>query len=93
LSREEKIKYYIGELRNQAAYIDSDLRGDLHDISTPTLILHGDADTQVPYDLGKELTLYIDGSEFVTIPDAGHGIMQWDQAISAIRKFCDGIAG
>jgi len=55
--------------------------------------LHGDADTQVPYDLGKELTLYIDGSEFVTIPDAGHGIMQWDQAISAIRKFCDGIAG
>lgn len=91
LSREDKIKYYIGELRNQAAYIESDLRESLTDLRIPTFLVHGDLDTQVPYELGKELSTYITGSEFVTIPGAGHGIMQWDEATSAIKNFCDRI--
>ncbi len=91
LSRENKISYYIGELRNQAAYLDSDLRESLCDINIPTLLVHGDLDTQVPYNLGKELSEHINGSEFVTIPGAGHGIMQWDEATSAIKNFCDRI--
>ena len=91
LSREDKVSYYIGELRNQAAYIGSDLRDLLSDIRLPTFLVHGDMDTQVPYELGKELSDHIYGSEFVTITGAGHGIMQWDEATSAIKDFCDRI--
>jgi len=89
LSRTDRITYTIGELRNQGAYIDSDLRSRLGDINMPTLAIHGDADTQVPYELGQELVAGISGAEFVTISGAGHGVMQWQEATIAIRAFCD----
>ena len=89
LNRENKVKYFAGELRNQAAYLDVDLTDYLKSIKIPSLIIHGDLDTQVPYDLGKELSELIEGSEFVTVPGAGHGIMQWPKAALAIREFCD----
>ncbi len=92
LSREDKIKYFAGELRNQAAYLDVDLTDYIKSIKIPSLIIHGDMDTQVPYELGKELSELVEGSKFVTVPGAGHGIMQWPKAAFAIRKFCDKIA-
>ena len=88
LGRADRITYAIGELRNQAAYIDSDLRPMLSEINMPTLVLHGDADTQVPYELGRELSSDIPNAEFVTIAGAGHGVLQWEAATTAIRKFC-----
>ena len=91
LNRERKIKYFAGELRNQAAYLDSDVTANLSSIEIPTLVVHGNLDTQVPYDLGKELSVQIKSARFVTIPEAGHGIMQWSEAVSAIREFCDEI--
>lgn len=91
LSRKDRVKYAMGELRNQAAYLDSDLRPRLSEIRVPTLVLHGDADSQVPYELGKELAQGIPNAEFTTIPGAGHGVMQWEIAIKAIRGFCDKI--
>lgn len=89
LGRADLVAYTIGELRNQGAYIDSDLRSRLGGINLPTLVLHGDADTQVPYELGRELAAGISGAEFVTIGGAGHGVMQWQEATIAIRAFCD----
>ncbi len=89
LAQADRITYAIGELRNQAAYIDSDLRSRLGEINMPTLVVHGDADTQVPYELGKELSKEIPNAEFVTIAGAGHGVMQWEAAVTAIRDFCD----
>lgn len=91
LGRADRITYTIGELRNQGAYIDSDLRPRLGGINVPTLGIHGDADTQVPYELGRELADGIPGAEFVTIGGAGHGVMQWQEAMTAIRAFCDSV--
>jgi 3-oxoadipate enol-lactonase len=89
LGRADQITYTIGELRNQGAYIDLDLRPRLGEINMPVLALHGDADTQVPYELGQELAAGIHGAEFVTINGAGHGVMQWPETMPAIRAFCD----
>jgi pimeloyl-ACP methyl ester carboxylesterase len=91
LNRDSKIKYFAGELRNQAAYLDSDVTANLGSIGVPTLVVHGNLDTQVPYDLGKELSVHIKNARFVTIPKAGHGVMQWPKSVSAIQEFCDEI--
>ena len=79
--------YVLGELRNLGAYLQVDLRPVTSELIIPTLILHGDADSQVPYALGKELSLLIPNSTFVTIPNAGHGLMSWPQTIQEIRSF------
>ena len=92
LSREDRGKFAMGELRNQAAYADSDLRSRLSEINVPTIVLHGDLDTQVPFELGKELAQMISGAEFITVPGSGHGVMQWEMAMTAIRAFCDNVS-
>ena len=79
--------YVLGELRNLGAYLQVDLRPVTSELIIPTLILHGDADSQVPYALGKELSLLIPNSTFVTIANAGHGLMSWPQTIQEIRSF------
>ena len=89
LNRADQVRYAIGELRNQAAYLDSDLRARLGEINMPTLVVHGDGDLQVPYELGVELANGIAGAELVTVPGAGHGVMGWTTAVEAIRGFCD----
>ena len=89
LTRADQVRYAIGELRNQAAYLDSDLRERLGEINLPTLVVHGDGDLQVPYALGVELANGIAGAELVTVPGAGHGVMGWTTAVEAIRGFCD----
>ena len=93
LPRDEKIKYFIGELLNLSAYIDADITGLLSGINVPTLVVHGDADTQVPFYLGKELSTQIKGARFVTIPGAGHGVMRWPDAVNEIKLFCDHLTG
>lgn len=89
LPRGERARYAVGELRNQAAYLDSDLRPKLKEIRAPTLVVHGDQDLQVPHPLGVELAEGIPGATLVTVPGAGHGVMQWRPAVEAIRAFCD----
>ncbi|MQF98734.1 MAG: alpha/beta hydrolase [SAR202 cluster bacterium] len=79
--------YVLGELRNLGTYLALDLRDSLKKLKTPTLILHGDADTQVPYTLGQELSVLIPHASFVTIHGAGHGIMSRTTAIDEIRSF------
>jgi pimeloyl-ACP methyl ester carboxylesterase len=45
---------------------------DFAAITTPTLILWGESDKVVDLDYGRAMATAIPGSEFVTIPDAGH---------------------
>ena len=89
LDERTKIKYVVGELRNQYAYIDSDLTDRLDEIEIPTLVIHGDADGQVPYYLGWELSGLIRNSELVTVSGAGHGVMNWAGSVEALKSFCD----
>ncbi len=89
LDQKTIIRYVIGELRNQYAYIDSDLTPRLDEIEIPTLVVHGDADGQVPYHLGEELSRLIRNSELITVHGAGHGVMNWEGSVEAVKSFCD----
>ena len=42
-------------------------------VRVPTLIVHGDADEIVPYDMGVQLSRAIGSAKLVTIPGAHHG--------------------
>ena len=88
LSIEDKMKYYMGELRNQFAYANLDFGSRLSEINVETLVIHGDADVQVPYKLGVELAEGIYDSKFITILGAGHGLMANNETIDHIKEFC-----
>ncbi len=49
-----------------------DMRGDLTNISQPTLIIHGEKDNIVPLQDAQNLASFIPKSELVILKDAGH---------------------
>ncbi|MBI4703703.1 MAG: alpha/beta fold hydrolase [Deltaproteobacteria bacterium] len=57
-------------------------------LKLPTLVIHGDHDRVVPYDLGVTLSRAIAGSELVTVPGAGHN----DLFLHDGRRLLDRIA-
>jgi len=65
----------------------TDFRGDLHTISLPTLVLHGDSDGIVPFEgSGRRTHEAIPGSELHLIVGAPHGAnvsheSEWNQAL------------
>lgn len=42
-------------------------------VRVPTLVVHGDADEVVPWDMGRDLAAAIHGGKLVTVPGAHHG--------------------
>ena len=52
--------------------VRDDVRADAAYISTPTLLVYGEADTATSPKLGQQLHAAIDGSGFVVLPGAGH---------------------
>jgi len=51
----------------------TDFRGDVAKISVPTLVIHGDSDAIVPYEVsGKRSAELIEGARLVVIKDAPH---------------------
>jgi 3-oxoadipate enol-lactonase len=88
-TREERVRWYAGELRTYSAYMNADLHPRLNDIQCPTLVIHGDRDGLVPHRLGAALADGIHGAELVTIPDADHGVMYFPGAPEAVRRWLD----
>lgn len=80
-------RYFIGELRNYAAYLDFDFTPRLAGLRMPVCIIHGDADATVPFAWGEALHQGIPGSEFHRVPDGGHGILQWQGGADALRDW------
>ena len=63
-----------GTLDCIAAFGRTDFRGDLEKVTVPTLVIHGDSDAIVPFEVsGKRSAEIIEGSELVVIKDAPHG--------------------
>ena len=57
------------------AFGTTDFRGDLADVSVPTLVIHGDSDGIVPLEgSGQRTHETIEGSELVVIEGAPHGV-------------------
>jgi peroxiredoxin len=56
------------------AFGTTDFRADLRKLTVPTLIVHGDADQIVPFDLSGKLTHeQLPGSRLEVLPGAPHG--------------------
>lgn len=50
-----------------------DSLGKASGVHVPTVVVHGDADEVVPWDMGRELAAAIPGAKLVTVPGAHHG--------------------
>ena len=92
LTREQRIMYTAGEMRNRSAYLDSDLTGRLNEIDVPTLVVHGDADEVVPTSSGEALAAGIRDAQLKIIAGAGHGLTQWPETITVIKEFMDRVS-
>ena len=58
-----------------AAFSATDFRGDLAHFDVPTLVIHGDDDQVVPFEVGgKASAALVDGAELKVYPGAPHGI-------------------
>ncbi len=64
-----------GTLDCIAAFSRTDFRGDLKKFAIPTLIIHGDSDAIVPFEVSGKRTLEaIKGSQLVLIKGGPHGV-------------------
>jgi pimeloyl-ACP methyl ester carboxylesterase len=64
-----------GTLDCTTAFSKTDFRGDLKAFTIPTLVIHGDSDGIVPFEVsGRRTAEAIDGSKLVLVPDAPHGL-------------------
>ncbi|HCA88589.1 MAG TPA: hypothetical protein DEQ61_25905 [Streptomyces sp.] len=58
-----------------SAFAQTDFRADLAKVTVPTLILHGDSDQTVPFDVsGKRSHAAVSGSTLVLIEGGPHGV-------------------
>ena len=75
------------------SYLDikDSLERRLEAISVPTLIMHGDQDDRIPLECGLQLHSSIVESEFVVVPNAGHGLLSNDPTVTGnvIVEFLD----
>jgi len=76
------------------ASLEHDLRGRVHEISAPTLILCGELDLLTPCQHARFLHEQIRGSELIVLPGSGHVLpLEAPEAFnSAVRSFLQRIA-
>jgi len=76
-----------GTLDCIAAFSYTDFRDDMAKVTVPTLVIHGDSDAIVPFEVsGKRSAALIPGAKLVVIKDGPHGInashpAQFNQAL------------
>jgi pimeloyl-ACP methyl ester carboxylesterase len=77
------------------SFAETDLRGVLPSIHVPTLILHGDADTRSPLDVGRALHRAIPRSQLVVLPGVGHvSNIEAPRSFNAeVRRFLGSVSG
>lgn len=64
-----------GTLDCTTAFSTTDFRDDLAKFTIPTLVIHGDSDAIVPFEVsGKRTAEAIPDSKLVLVPDAPHGL-------------------
>jgi pimeloyl-ACP methyl ester carboxylesterase len=79
----------IGTVECTRAFLLTDFRDDLKKIDVPTLVIHGDSDLIVPFEIsGRRTHIAVEGSELVLLKDAPHGApvthaAEWNAAVLA----------
>ncbi len=65
----------------------------LKEIECPVLAIHGNKDTMVPYDISKKYCADNNNFEFITIEDADHGFITYDDKTGDSEKSKENIKG
>ena len=65
----------IGNTLQSYLDIGNSLESRLAELTMPTLIVHGDADSRIPLSCGRQLQNSISSSELYIIPGAEHGLL------------------
>lgn len=75
--RDINLERFDGIVMSIRAYLEigSRIESRLAELTMPTLIVHGDADTTIPVECGRQLHQRISHSELHIFPGAGHGLM------------------
>lgn len=82
-----------GTLDCIAAFGRTDFRADLEKVTVPTLVIHGDADGIVPFEVsGKRSAEAIEGSTVVVVEGGPHGL-NVTHAAEFNRALLDFLAG
>jgi pimeloyl-ACP methyl ester carboxylesterase len=55
----------------------------------PVHVIHGTADTIVPFHKGRDLHQRIAGSELHALPGLGHGLLLYEDGRKALRRVLD----
>lgn len=78
-----------------AAFSATDFRGDLAKFDVPTLVIHGDDDQIVPFEVGGKASAgLIEGAALKVFPGAQHGITDThkEQLNADLLAFVQGVA-
>ena len=70
-------------------YYDTDIRALLPTIQARTAVLHREADSATPFELGREVATLIPGATLIPLPGAGHLFYQgeWEPVLAATLGF------
>ena len=79
----ELARLAAGALRNMRAQRGIDLTPELGRVAMPTLVLHGDADTTIPIEFGRQLAAAIPRAEWLPLKGKSHGLI-WDKDAQAL---------
>ena len=82
---------HSGTVRNYGAFVGYNFTNRLGEIAIPTLIVHGTADTTVPFTDGQVLEQGIPSAQFHAIADAQHGILGYPAAQDTLRNWLTGL--
>ena len=64
-------------------------RGPLGSLKVPTMVIHGDRDTLIPLEHGRDLAATISGAKLLVVKGLGHGIAYpalWEQMVRAMTE-------
>jgi pimeloyl-ACP methyl ester carboxylesterase len=93
---EINLERFDGLARTIQAYLDigDSLESRLSELTMPTLIVHGDADSRIPVACGQQLQKGIPGSELHIIPGAEHGLLtnEPEQVRNLIYQFLERVS-
>jgi pimeloyl-ACP methyl ester carboxylesterase/DNA-binding CsgD family transcriptional regulator len=70
-------------------YYHTDIRALLPTITARTAVLHREADSATPFELGREVATLIPGATLIPLPGAGHLFYQgeWEPVLAAVLGF------
>ena len=86
----DRMWYPAGFGRQMAAIMAAPgRRGPLGTLKVPTLVIHGDRDTLIPLEHGKDLATAIPGAKLLVVKGLGHGMAYptlWEQMVQAMTE-------